>query len=119
MAWTVLETDNFLEGKRCVTNLLSVCSNAAAEKRWPGDRQQFAGGGVCHCQSVQQLRRDGLETENNLEGQGCVAVRQYNSSSAAEKRWVFGCLQKTVEDILLSESAGEPSRAEVQNLRRR
>ena len=100
-----LETDIFLEGKRCVTNLLSVCSNAAAEKRWPGDRQQFAGGGVCHCQSVQQLRRDGLETETFLEGKRCVTVSQC-SNAAAEKRWLgdrkqFGgagvCRRQTVQ----------------------
>ena len=72
---------------------------------------------MCHCQSVQQLGRDGLETETCLEGKRCVTVSQC-SSSAAEKRWVLGCLQRTVEGILLSESAGEPSNAEVRNLRR-
>ena len=74
-----METENSLEGKRCVT--VGQYSNAAAEKRWLGDKE--------------------------LEGEGCVAVSRCSSSAA-----------ETVEDLLLSESAGEPSNAEVQNLRR-
>ena len=54
--------------------------------------------------AMQQLRRDG---DKEREGEGCVAISRCSSSAA-----------ETVEDLLLSESAGEPSNAEVQNLRR-
>ena len=124
-----LETENSLEGKRCVTvsqfssweemawrqrtvwrgRGVSLSVSSAAGKRWLGDRNMFGGEEVCHCQSVQQLGRDGLETETCLEGKRCVTVSQFSSweemawrqkhvwrgrgvslsvSAAAGKRWL-------------------------------
>ena len=53
------------------------------EKELEGKGKKNWRGRGCHCQSVLQfstrLRRDGLETENSLEGKRCVTVSQFSS----------------------------------------
>ena len=58
-----LEREFFCRGRG-----VSLSVSGAAEKRWLGDRFFFGGEEVCRCQSVQQLRRDGLD---------CVGDRQF------------------------------------------
>ena len=84
---------------------MSLSVRAAVEKRWLGDRICFLEGkGVSLSVStaVQQLRRDGLETEFFCRGRGV----SLSVSGAAEKRWLgdrkqFGgagvCRRQTVQ----------------------